>query len=33
MKYALETSEQQVVTLEDAIHGQHTMVVFVRHLG
>lgn len=33
MKYTLETSEQKIITLEEAIHGQHTMVVFVRHLG
>jgi len=33
MDYALETPDQKIITMDEAINGQHTMVVFVRHLG
>lgn len=33
MNYALETPDQKIITLDEAVNGQHTMVVFVRHLG
>ncbi len=34
MDYVLETTNtEQTITLEEAIQGRKTMVVFVRHLG
>lgn len=33
MNYSLETPDQKIITLDEAINGQYTMVVFVRHLG
>lgn len=34
MNYVLETTNtEQTITLEEAIRGHATMVVFVRHLG
>lgn len=34
MNYVLETTNtEQTITLEEAIQGRPTMVVFVRHLG
>jgi hypothetical protein len=34
MKYILETRDSDKnMTLEQAINGQYTMAVFVRHLG
>jgi hypothetical protein len=33
MNYVLETTNMEQTTLEEAIQGRATMLVFVRHLG